>query len=63
MERECELCGKIQRDYWMQSYNIGTRTIWVCWDCFQNAEREATLSDMTRGSQLHKIFVSKKVRR
>lgn len=63
MKRECDLCGLIQDDYWMRSYNIGSRTIWVCWDCFLNAEREATMSDMTRGRQLHKIFISKKVRK
>ena len=60
MKRECDVCGLVQDDYWMVSYNIGTKTKWFCWDCYQNADREATQSDLIRGYKLHKISESKK---
>lgn len=60
MKRECEECGSIHDDYWMKSYDIGARTIWVCWNCWKNGQREATLSDIARKAKLKKIHNSNK---
>jgi len=42
----------------MRSYNIGRKTLWLCWDCYQASQREATMSDMYRGAKLRKIWIS-----
>ena len=47
----------------MKSINVGRKTIWICWECYQNADREANLSDMIKGYKLHKISESKKRRK
>lgn len=60
MKRTCDICGLEADEYWMFSYNAGTRTVWLCWDCWKNSQREATLSDLYRGRKLHRIYVSKK---
>lgn len=60
MKRECDVCGLIQDDYWMASYGIGKKTIWLCWKCYCTGDREATQSDLIRGYKLHKISESKK---
>ena len=63
MIRECDICGKEQEEKWMQTYNTGRRTLWLCWECYQAGEREAAQSDLIRGYRLHKIFESKRVKR
>ena len=60
MKRECDKCGMVSDDYWMKSYNHGTRTIWFCAECDRTAQREATMSDMFRQNRLQKIANSKK---
>ena len=60
MKRKCDNCGMIQDEYWMHHYDIGKKSIWLCWKCYQSGEREATLSDMARGYRLHRISESKK---
>ena len=60
MKRKCDVCGIEADDYWMKSFNHGSRTLWLCWECYQAGEREATQSDMMRGYKLHKISESKK---
>lgn len=63
VKRYCDVCGCESDEYWMKSFNIGAKTLWLCWGCFQNAEREADESDMTRDYRLHKISESKKRKR
>ena len=60
MRKHCDICGNEADEYWMRSYDIGCKTIWLCWDCYKTAQREATISDVYRGKKLHKIAVSKK---
>lgn len=60
MIRECDVCGTESDDYWMKSFNIGRRTVWLCWECYKASQREATLSDLFRQRKLYKINESKK---
>ena len=60
MQRRCEICGILEDEYWMKSFGTGTKTVWLCWKCYQNADKEAASSDMIRGFKLHKISESKK---
>lgn len=60
MKRECDICGDEFDEYWMRSYNTGRKTWWLCWECYQAAEREAAQSDMVRWKKLGKIAESKK---
>ena len=60
MIRECDICKKEQEEKWMQSFNTGRRTIWLCWECYQQSQREATQSDKFRQRKLYKISESKK---
>lgn len=60
MLRECDICKKEQDEYWMQSFNTGRRTMWLCWECYKASQREATLSDLFRQRKLYKINESKK---
>ena len=58
MIRDCDICGAEVEEKWMRSYNIGRKTFWLCWDCYQASQREATMSDMYRGAKLRKIWIS-----
>ena len=60
MTRTCDICGKECNEKLMEHYFTGRKTEWWCWDCYQNADREATQSDLIRGYRLHKISESKK---
>ena len=60
MKRTCDVCGLTADEYWMHSFNTGRKVMWLCWDCYKNAQREATMSDMTRQKKLHKMHDSKK---
>lgn len=60
MKRECDICGCESDEYWMQSFNHGRKTVWLCWDCYKNSQREAMQSDRIRGYKLHRISESKK---
>ena len=59
MKRTCDVCGIEADEYWMFPFNIGTKTKWLCWDCWKNAQREANLSDRHRQQKLYKIKISK----
>ena len=61
MKRECSICGVIHDDYWMQPFNTGSKTIWLCWDCYKISQREANLSDNYRHTKLQKIVRAKEV--
>ena len=63
MKRHCEVCGIEADDYWMQSYNTGRRTVWLCWECYQTSQREATQSDLHRQQRLYRIHESNKRKR
>lgn len=60
MKRVCDICGCEADEYWMQTYNSGRRTFWLCWDCWKNSQYEANKSDLTRQKKLYKIANSKK---
>lgn len=60
MRRICDICGCEADEYWMHSYYTGRRTLWLCWECYQESQRQATLSDLYRGSRLYKIWQSNK---
>ena len=60
MKRTCDICGIEADEYWMQPFNTGKRTVWLCWGCFKASQREANLSDAFRQKKLHKIHNSKK---
>lgn len=60
MKRTCDVCGAESDEYWMKSFNIGRRTVWLCWECYKASQREATLSDLFRQRKLYKINESKK---
>ena len=59
MKRTCDVCGIEADEYWMFPFNIGTKTKWLCWTCWKNAQREANLSDRHRQQKLFKIKLSK----
>ncbi len=60
MKRICDICGCESDEYWMKPFNYGRKTVWLCWDCFKNSQREATQSDKFRQRKLYKISESKK---
>lgn len=60
MKRECEICGIVSDEYWMQPFNFGRKTVWLCWDCFKNSQREAMLSDIYRQKRLYRLHESNK---
>ena len=60
MKRTCDICGLEADEHWMQSYNVGRRTMWLCWDCFKNSQYEANKSDKHRQQRLYKMHNSKK---
>lgn len=60
MKRACDICGCEFDEYWMESYNIGTKTLWCCWDCYKNSQREVLLSEIYRQKKLYKIHESNK---
>lgn len=60
MKQKCYICGCESDEYWMKSFNYGRKTAWLCWDCFKNSQREATLSDIYRQKKLYKINNSRK---
>ena len=58
MKRQCDVCGIEADEYWMQTYNTGRRTMWLCWECYQESQRQADLSDLYRGNRLHKMWMA-----
>lgn len=60
MKRNCDICGIEADEYWMHPYNTGRKTIWLCWSCFKNSQREATKSDVFRQKKLYKMHEGKK---
>lgn len=60
MKRYCDICGCEADDHWMESYNIGAKTVWLCWTCYKNSQYQAKKSDLHRHQRLYKIQESKK---
>jgi hypothetical protein len=60
MKRKCDICGLEADEHWMQSYNVGRKTVWLCWDCYKQSQYEANKSDKHRQQKLYKIYNSKK---
>lgn len=44
----------------MEPFNIGSKTIWMCWDCFKQSQYEVMKSDHHRQKILFKLHDSKK---
>ena len=59
MKRQCDICGIEVDEHWMESYNTGRKTVWLCWDCFKQSQYEANKSDQTRQKKLYQIAKSK----
>ena len=55
MIRECCNCGAEQEEKWMMHYDIGTKTMWLCWDCYKQGQRENHLNDLRRQKRLNKM--------
>jgi hypothetical protein len=55
MKVECSICGDIYDDYWMMRYDLGSKTVWLCWECYNSGQREAHLNEMRRGHILRKM--------
>jgi len=60
MQRQCDICGKEDWDKYMESYCTGSKTVWMCWECYKNAQREATLYDMKQGNRIRKMSEARK---
>ena len=60
MKRICDNCGLEAEEYWMFPFNTGRSAKWFCWDCYKNAQREATKSDLARQKKLYQIHNGKK---
>lgn len=60
MKRYCDICGCESDDHWMESYNIGAKTVWLCWECYKNSQYQAKKSDLHRHQRLYKMQEAKK---
>lgn len=60
---ECSNCGTKYDEYWMVKLNPGTGVQYLCWDCYKQGQREASLSDIQRQRKLYRLAESKKVKR
>lgn len=60
MRRTCDICGCESDEHWMESYNIGTKTVWLCWDCYKNSQYEVAKSEIHRRTKLTKINEERK---
>ena len=60
MKRICDICGCEADEHWMESYNTGRKTVWLCWDCYKNSQYEAAKSDLARQKKLYQMHNSKK---
>ena len=60
MKRTCDICGLEADEHWMESYNIGAKTVWLCWECYKNSQYEANKSDLSRQKKLYQIHKFKK---
>ena len=63
MQQKCCVCGKEEWEKYMHPYFTGRRTLWMCWDCYQESQRQATESDFFRMMKLHRIRDNKKARK
>lgn len=46
MKRACDICGQEAEQYWMDKYNTGRTTVWVCPACKRKGVREVNLSEV-----------------
>lgn len=60
MLTECSNCHEEFEQKDMMSYYAGSKTIWLCWECYLNSQKEANASDRYRQKRLHKIATGKK---
>lgn len=59
MKRKCDICGAEANEFDMRSMFTGRKKEWWCWDCWKNAQYEATKSEMQRQKKLHQLHNSK----
>lgn len=45
MIRACDICGVELPEYWMDRYNTGRTTVWVCPACKRQGIREVNASE------------------
>ena len=60
MKRQCDICGTEADEHKMESYNIGAKTVWLCWDCYKQSQYEVAKSEISRRTKLAKMNESKK---
>ena len=60
MKRICNICGTEADEHRMESYNIGAKTIWLCWGCYKQSQYEVAKSEISRRTKLAKMNESKK---
>lgn len=60
MKRICDICGCEADEHWMMTYNIGRRTMWLCWDCFKKSQYEVIKSGHYRQQKLMKLHNNRK---
>lgn len=60
MIRKCDICGTEADEHKMESYNIGAKTVWLCWDCYKQSQYEVAKSEISRRTKLAKMNESKK---
>ena len=44
----------------MEPFNIGSKTIWMCWDCFKKSQYEVIKSGHYRQQKLMKLHNNRK---
>lgn len=60
MKRQCDICGTEADEHRMESYNIGAKTVWLCWGCYKQSQYEANKSDHARQKKLYQIHQAHK---
>lgn len=59
---ECSNCGTKYDEYWMIKLHTGRNTQFLCWECYQQGQREAHLNEIRRNTSIAKSQDSKKVK-
>jgi len=61
MLRECCICGEEAEEKFMIKRSPSpVRPKWICWQCYQNAQKELKLYDLKAGNRVRKIEENKR---